>query len=75
MPIPDEVIPKQPEVESDDQKERNARWLPVTTVSNNLSTKASACEAGARCSDCTEPCEELLAWIALDSELKGIEKK
>jgi hypothetical protein len=74
MPIPDEIIPKQPEVESDDQKDQRKRWELVTGVSNALSGKASACQTGAQCSDCTELCPELLAFNLLDSELKGAEK-
>lgn len=74
MPIPDEVIPKQPEVESDDQKTQRERWESVIGVSNALIEKALICETGAKCLDCEKPCRELVAYILLDAELKGAEK-
>ena len=59
MPIPDAIIPDEPE--SEDQRKLNERYRAVNDACNALLAQQLVC--GKTCHWCSSKCEYLQAWL------------
>jgi hypothetical protein len=64
MPIPDAIIPTEPE--SEDQRELNKRYRKVNDACNALLARQLVC--GKTCHWCSSKCPELQAWLDVGDE-------
>ena len=63
MPIPDSVIPA--EKETEEQAAASARYRAVTDACNALLRKQMTCTK--TCAWCAEKCQELQAWLDVET--------